>query len=248
MGSLPLSQNYTYTEEETESHAGIADDVKNGADKTIVVVHPNPTDHVADLGHNEVSEHFLNVALSKGHGCGAHDGQDHEPRDNFRPERVLKGKVDSEHGERHPYHDVDHDLGYKRGQQAGSGGGRMEVGVRQPCVKGEEGHLDQHPETDEDEGDLHGGGIGQTVGSYDLLNAHHIQGTRLHVDVAHAQQVEGCPDGAEYDVVESSRRRSGRTHRDETVARKRRHLDEYVKVEGVARQANARQTSHLKQK
>jgi hypothetical protein len=109
-------------------------------------------------------------------------------------------------------------------------------------VEREEGHLDPHPDQDQDEGDLDHLRVGQVLRGDDLLDVDHVQAAGLEVEVAHAEQVERRADRPHDDVVEGGQGRPlALAHGDQRVAGQRGHLQEHVEVEGVAGEGHADQ-------
>ena len=229
-------------EKQAQRHESIADDVIARSDDAVVVAEPDTTDHVTNLGDNQVTEHFLELLLRQRQYRAGDDGNGGEHDDELAPTEVHEDILGTEDRQHDADHDVDRDLGHQRRENAAAGGRREGVGIRQPAVEREEGHLDPDADGDQHEGDQDRFRFRKILRNDGSMDVAHVERARAHIEVANAEQVKRSTDSAHDDVVECGERAALRlSHGDESVAGQRRHLDEYEQVERICGDRHAHQ-------
>ncbi|MFH1088084.1 MAG: hypothetical protein V1737_05830 [Chloroflexota bacterium] len=137
-----------------------------------------------------------------------------------------------EDGNEHPHHDIGGDLDLDRSQYRRNHGRGIAVGVRQPLVQGEQGHLYRQP--DEDESDRSHYRWRFIQRREEARHIGHVEGAGGEVEEAHPQQVEAAGNCAHNQIAKAGDQGALAAQGYQRVACQRVDLQEDKQVEEVA--------------
>ena len=160
--------------------------------------------------------------------------------------QIGKDEMAAEDGEQVADEQIDGDLGGGRGQKDRRRRRRIGIGVGQPDVERKQGEL--QADADGDEGERREHRSRRLDGGETLGDQAEIERAGHHVEEADADNIEGCADGAEDQVlVGGDERPTIAAERDQGVARQRRDLEKDESVERVAGDRDAEQAGQRQQ-
>ena len=102
-------------------------------------------------------------------------------------------------------------------------------------MKREKSHFYQDPKSDQNKGNLHRSRIHQFVRDDYILDTDHIQSARHDVDITNTQEIQGCTNRSQYQVVKSGGSCPIATHGDQSISSQCSHFDQHVKIERIPR-------------
>ena len=136
MGALV---DHADAQEEGPGDDPVVDHLKDRALDAVSVERKDAQRHEAHVADARVGDEALDIRLGQGHVRAVDDGDDREHQHGREEE--LRGI--GEDRQRDPQEPVGAHLEENPGQDHAPCGGRLGVGIRQPGVHGEHGHLDR---------------------------------------------------------------------------------------------------------